>query len=93
MIKSSFVTSSSLKNIFMLALAAVAISALTGCNVGPKYTRPNYTAPSAFRGADDATVTSNAKGSLGDEQWSAVYQEPELQELIRKALRQYVAAS
>jgi multidrug efflux system outer membrane protein len=70
----------------MLALAAVAISALTGCNVGPKYTRPNYTAPSAFRGADDATVTSNAKGSLGDEQWSAVYQEPELQELIRKAL-------
>jgi len=86
MIKSSFVTSSSLKNIFMLALAAVAISALTGCNVGPKYTRPNYTAPSAFRGADDATVTSNAKGSLGDEQWSAVYQEPELQELIRKAL-------
>jgi multidrug efflux system outer membrane protein len=86
MIKSSFVSSSHLKNIPMLALAAVAIGVLAGCNVGPKYTRPNYTAPPAFRGADDAAVTSDAKGSLGDEQWSAVYQEPELQELIRKAL-------
>jgi multidrug efflux system outer membrane protein len=54
--------------------------------VGPKYVRPNYTAPPAFRGADDAAVSSDPKQSLGDEQWSAVYQEPELQELIRKAL-------
>ena len=57
-----------------------------GCNVGPKYVRPNVTAPPAFRGADDAAVVSDAKNSLGDEQWAAVYREPELQELIRKAL-------
>ena len=31
---------------------------------------------------------ADAKNSLGDEQWAAVYQEPELQELIRKALDQ-----
>ena len=86
MTKSSFVSSSNFKNIPILALAVVAIGVLAGCNVGPKYTRPNYTAPPAFRGADDAGVTSDATGSLGDEQWSAVYQEPELQELIRKAL-------
>jgi multidrug efflux system outer membrane protein len=85
-IKSSFMSSPQLRNVPMLALAAVALSALAGCNVGPKYTRPNYTAPTAFRGADDTAVSSDAKGSLGDEQWSAVYQEPELQELIRKAL-------
>jgi outer membrane protein, multidrug efflux system len=66
--------------------ATAATVFLAGCNVGPKYVRPNYTAPPAFRGADEAAVTSDAKGSLGDEQWSAVYQEPELQELIRKAL-------
>jgi outer membrane protein, multidrug efflux system len=66
--------------------AVVAIVFLAGCNVGPKYVRPNYTAPPAFRGADEGAVSSDAKGSLGDEQWSAVYQEPELQELIRKAL-------
>ena len=29
---------------------------------------------------------SDAKDSLGDEQWAAVYREPELQDLIRKAL-------
>ena len=86
MIKSSFMSSPQLRSVPMLTLAAVALSALAGCNVGPKYTRPNYTAPPAFRGADDAAVSSDAKGSLGDEQWSAVYQEPELQELIRKAL-------
>jgi multidrug efflux system outer membrane protein len=81
MIRSSPFTRSS-----SLSLAAALTILLAGCNVGPKYTRPNYTAPPAFRGADEAAITSDAKNSLGDEQWSAVYQEPELQELIRKAL-------
>jgi multidrug efflux system outer membrane protein len=48
--------------------------------------RPNVTAPPAYRGADNATVAADQKESLGDEQWAAVYREPELQELIRKAL-------
>jgi multidrug efflux system outer membrane protein len=65
---------------------AIGMSVLAGCTVGPKYVRPNYPAPPAFRGADQAAVTSDSKNSLGDEQWSAVYREPELQELIRKAL-------
>jgi outer membrane protein, multidrug efflux system len=69
-----------------LTLTLVTTGFLAGCTVGPKYVRPNYTAPPAFRGADDAAVSSDPKQSLGDEQWSAVYQEPELQELIRKAL-------
>jgi outer membrane protein, multidrug efflux system len=68
------------------SLGAAAIGLLAGCNVGPKYTRPNYTAPPAFRGADEAAVSSDAKSSIGDEQWATVYQEPELQELIRKAM-------
>lgn len=59
---------------------------LSGCKVGPNYVRPEVTAPPAFRGADEATVSSDGKTSLGDEQWSGVYQEPELRELIRKAL-------
>ena len=59
---------------------------LSGCNVGPKYVKPNYPAPPAFRGADDAAVTSDAQNSLGDQNWSQVFQEPELQELIKKAL-------
>jgi efflux transporter, outer membrane factor (OMF) lipoprotein, NodT family len=65
---------------------AVGISLLSGCNVGPKYVRPNVTAPAVYRGADDAQVSSDAKQSFGDTEWAKVYQEPELQELIRKAL-------
>jgi multidrug efflux system outer membrane protein len=74
-----------ISKVVRLSLLAAA-GLLAGCNVGPKYVRPNVTAPPAFRGADDSGVVSDAKNSLGDEQWAAVYREPELQELIRKAL-------
>jgi multidrug efflux system outer membrane protein len=69
-----------------LGLLAALAFLLAACNVGPKYVRPNVTAPPAYRGADNAAVAADAKQSLGDEQWAAVYREPELQELIRKAL-------
>jgi multidrug efflux system outer membrane protein len=69
-----------------LILLAGAAALVAGCNVGPNYVRPNVTAPPAFRGADGAAVSSDVKDSLGDEQWAAVYREPELQDLIRKAL-------
>ncbi len=74
------------QGIFRLSFLAGAVGLLAGCNVGPRYVRPNITAPPAFRAADDAAISSDAKNSFGDEQWAAVYQEPELQELIRKAL-------
>jgi outer membrane protein, multidrug efflux system len=84
--RASFLSSSFFKSVPLLALTSVAVSLLAGCNLGPKYKRPNYTAPPVYRGADDAAVTSDAKSSLGDEKWATVYQEPELQDLIRKAL-------
>ncbi|MDE1174979.1 MAG: efflux transporter outer membrane subunit [Edaphobacter sp.] len=59
---------------------------LAGCNIGPKYQRPQVPAPPAYRGPDDTAVSSDAKDSLGDQQWSAVFREPELQELIKQAL-------
>jgi outer membrane protein, multidrug efflux system len=68
------------------ATVALVTIALTGCTVGPKYTRPQAPVPPAFRGTDDATISSEPQGSLGDEQWSQVFHEPELQELIRTAL-------
>lgn len=75
----------SLSQFARLGLLAGAFTLLAGCNVGPKYVRPNYTAPPMYRGADDAAIASG-KNSLGDEQWSSVYREPELQDLIHKAL-------
>ena len=59
---------------------------LAGCNVGPKYLRPQVPTPPAYRGPDDTAVSSDAKDSLGDQQWSAVFREPELQDLIKQAL-------
>jgi len=67
--------------------ASITLAALlSGCNVGPKYSRPQTPAPPAFRGADDAALTSDAQNSLGDQQWPQVFQDPELQDLIRRAL-------
>ena len=70
----------------MGGVTTLALLALTGCNVGPKYTRPQVPAPPAFRGPDNTDVTSAPEASLGDQNWSAVFPEPELQTLIRTAL-------
>jgi multidrug efflux system outer membrane protein len=64
----------------------VACIFLFGCTVGPKYTRPQVPAPPAFRGADNAQVSSGNASSLGDQNWAQVFHEPELQQLIRTAL-------
>ena len=75
------------KTRYVALTGLVLVATLVGCNVGPKYKRPSYPAPPAFRGADEAAVTSAAQSSLGDEQWAEVFREPELQALIRTALK------
>jgi multidrug efflux system outer membrane protein len=70
----------------LLIPAGLILLALTGCTVGPNYVRPQVPAPPAYRGADDAPVSSANQNSLGDENWAKVFNEPELQELIRTAL-------
>jgi len=70
----------------LLLPAGLILLALTGCTVGPNYVRPQVPAPPAYRGADDAPVSSANENSLGDENWAKVFNEPELQELIRTAL-------
>jgi multidrug efflux system outer membrane protein len=74
------------KRTFAITFTVVLLAFAAGCTVGPKYTRPVVPAPPAFRGADDAAIISDAQGSLGDQQWAQVFREPELQDLIRKAL-------
>jgi outer membrane protein, multidrug efflux system len=68
-------------------LAAVVFLALTGCMVGPKYKRPPVTVPDTYRGiAPDAGPQTAT--SIGDEKWWEVFQDPQLQGLIREALSQ-----
>ena len=75
-----------MKRASTLLIGCVSLAAIAGCNVGPNYKRPNVPAPPAFRGPDEAQIKSEQQNTLGDQKWADVYQEPELQELIRKAL-------
>jgi multidrug efflux system outer membrane protein len=55
--------------------------------VGPKYKRPPVTVPDTYRGgAPDAG--SQTATSIGDQKWWEVFQDPQLQALIREALSQ-----
>ena len=72
------------RDLALIMLGAALLVA--GCRVGPNYVRPQVTAPSAYRGADSTAVSSADTNSLGDEDWAKVFQEPELQQLIRTAL-------
>jgi len=70
----------------LLAFAATSALALAGCNVGPKYSRPQTPVTPTFRGADNAEVSSDPTTSIADRKWSEVFREPELQTLISTAL-------
>jgi multidrug efflux system outer membrane protein len=53
---------------------------LGGCTLASKYHRPDYPLPETYRGVETATE------SFGDVEWWEVFQDPQLQELIRKGL-------
>lgn len=66
---------------------AIAFLLLTGCTVGPKYKRPPITVPGTYRGPASESVPQ-AAASLGEEKWWTVFQDEQLQALIREALQQ-----
>lgn len=68
-------------------LIAITFLLLTGCTVGPKYKRPPVTVPDSYRGLAPEAGPQTAP-SLGDEKWWTVFQDPQLQGLIRTALVQ-----
>lgn len=59
---------------------------LAGCTVGPKYHRPTVQTPAAYHNADPLSPTQAA--SFADLPWWQVFQDPQLQSLIRTALKQ-----
>jgi multidrug efflux system outer membrane protein len=69
-----------------LCLVALALFALNSCTLGPKYKRPAVTVPDIYRGPAPEAQPVNA--SLGDEKWWTVFEDPQLQSLIREALAQ-----
>jgi outer membrane protein, multidrug efflux system len=80
----------------------LATAGLVGCAVGPNYKRPAVDVPVTYRDqsadsssqqakpqqpARGSSLQSTSVQSLGDEKWWEVFQDPELQALIRSALR------
>jgi outer membrane protein, multidrug efflux system len=64
--------------------AVVLLLSLGGCKVGPNYKRPTVTVPTEYRGA---TATPDHQGQTFQEtQWESVFEDKELQGLIREAL-------
>src|SRR5215471_669129 len=63
---------------------AVTLMLLAGCRLGPNYKRPPVDTPPTYRAATQAAGPTVP--SLGDEKWWTVFQDPELQQLIRTAL-------
>jgi multidrug efflux system outer membrane protein len=76
---------------FRLAILILCSAVLTGCAVGPNYKRPTVDVPGTYRGSTPeqaaAPASGTASSSLGDEKWWDVFQDKELQALIRAALK------
>lgn len=73
----------------------IGLAGLSACAVGPNYKRPAVDVPAAFRDPGAPTTTPpqvekqvpTSPASLGDEKWWEVFKDPQLQALIRTALK------
>jgi multidrug efflux system outer membrane protein len=70
---------------FAICLVAALLSA---CTVGPNYQRPVVQTPADFHGASESPQTQAQTESFADLPWWDVFHDPQLQELIRTALKQ-----
>jgi len=69
-------------------LAGLLAFLIVGCRVGPDYRRPATSTPENFRGAlaPDIAPPAQKTNSLGDDRWTAVFEDPVLQRLLAEAL-------
>jgi multidrug efflux system outer membrane protein len=61
---------------------------MTGCAVGPNYHRPAVPTPGVYRDLSANPQTQARALSFADLPWWQVFQDPQLQELIRTALKE-----
>src|ERR1700735_4752697 len=69
-------------------IVLLSTSMLTGCAVGPNYHRPAVQTPPAFHSPGQSQQTEPQTASFADLPWWQVFHDPQLQELIRTALKQ-----
>src|SRR2546430_3800682 len=71
---------------FWSASVGLLVACLSGCMVGPNYKRPKVDMPTAYRGLTPEEASKSESAALADEKWWEVFQDKELQSLIRTAL-------
>jgi outer membrane protein, multidrug efflux system len=77
-----------MKRLVPMTVAMLACGLIGGCTVGPNYHRPAVPTPTAYRSVSaDSPVPAQA-ASFADLPWWQVFQDPQLQDLIRTALKQ-----
>ncbi|HVM91315.1 MAG TPA: efflux transporter outer membrane subunit [Terriglobales bacterium] len=90
------------RSFITLAALTMALATSIGCAVGPNYKRPSVDVPVTYRDIPaeqtapgqtqqpapaQSTPATPSSQSLGDAKWFEVFQDPELQSLIRTALQ------
>src|SRR3989441_13012990 len=66
-----------------LALLVLIASLGSGCAVGPNYKRPTVNVPDTYRGLTLEEAPKTEAASLCDQKWWEVFQDEQLQDLIR----------
>src|SRR5467141_3788311 len=77
-----------MKNFGPFVFVILASSFSGGCMVGPKYHKPAVQTPAAYRELQESPQAQTQAASFADLPWWQVFQDPQLQELIRTALKQ-----
>jgi multidrug efflux system outer membrane protein len=73
------------KSLIRVHIGALLAVLMAGCVVGPDYRRPPVASPETFRGASAAIPPADT--SFGEQKWWDVFQDSQLQALIRTALQ------
>src|SRR5260370_30774043 len=77
-----------MKKLVSFVAALIASRLVAGCMVGPNYQRPVVQTPTAYRDTNERARVPPQTASYADLPWWQVFQDPQLQELIRTALKQ-----
>ena len=77
-----------MKKLAALTLAVLTTGLIVGCKVGPNYHRPAIQTPTSYRDLSENPQVQAQAASYADLPWWQVFQDPQLQELIRTALKQ-----
>jgi outer membrane protein, multidrug efflux system len=77
-----------MKKLALFTITVIASGLVAGCAVGPNYHRPTVQSPAAYRDLSENPQVQAQAASYADLPWWQVFQDPQLQELIRTALKQ-----